>query len=130
MSTSRRRNWKSAPADRPHRVHGRAARQLGDYAGGPSPGLSLHTAPWIRGKDIAAIATDTSGKVRPNEIDCFQPLHVVCLVHAGLAFGEMFDLDALSDDSKIDGRYEFMLSASPLPVTGASGGPGSALAIK
>ncbi len=103
----------------------------GDYAGGPSPGLSLHTASWIREKDIAAIATDTWGiEVLPNEIDCFQPLHVVCLVHTGLAFGEMFDLDALSEDSKADGIYEFMFSASPLPVTGASGGPVSALAIK
>ncbi len=102
-----------------------------DYAGGPSPELSLHTASWLRDKDIAAIATDTWGiEVLPNEIDCFQPLHVVSLVHTGLAFGEMFDLDALSEDSKADGIYEFMFSASPLPVTGASGGPVSALAIK
>jgi kynurenine formamidase len=111
----------------------RAARRgsWGDYAGGPSPGLSLHTAPWLRDKDIAAIATDTWGiEVLPNEIDCFQPLHVVSLVHTGLAFGEMFDLDALSEGSKADGIYEFMFSASPLPVTGASGGPVSALAIK
>jgi kynurenine formamidase len=103
----------------------------GDYAGGPSPGLSLHTAPWIRDKDIAAIATDTWGiEVLPNEIDVWQPLHVVGLAHTGLAFGEMFDLDALSEDSKTDGIYEFMFSASPLPLTGASGSPVSALAIK
>lgn len=103
----------------------------GDYAGGHSPGLSLHTAPWLRAKDIAAIATDTWGiEVLPNEIDCWQPLHIVCLVHTGLAFGEMFDLDALSDDTKADGIHEFMFCASPLPVTGASGGPVSALAIK
>jgi len=103
----------------------------GDYAGGPSPGLSLHTAPWIRDNDIAAIATDTWGiEVLPNEIDCWQPLHVVSLAHTGLAFGEMFDLDALSADSKADGIYEFMFCASPLPITGASGSPVSALAIK
>jgi kynurenine formamidase len=105
--------------------------QWGDYAGGPSPGLSLETAPWIRDKDIAAVATDTWGiEVLPNEIDCWQPLHVVSLAHTGLAFGEMFDLDGLSADSKADGVYEFMFSASPLPLTGASGSPVSALAIK
>jgi kynurenine formamidase len=103
----------------------------GDYAGGPSPGLSLHTAPWIRENDIAAIATDTWGlEVLPNEIDCFQPLHVVALVHTGVAFGEMFDFDALSADCRSDGVYEFLFVASPLPLTGASGGPVSGLAIK
>jgi len=55
---------------------------------------------------------------------------VVSLAHTGLAFGEMFDLDALSRDTKADGTYEFMFAASPLPVTGASGSPVSALAIK
>ena len=58
------------------------------------------------------------------------PLHVVCLVHTGLAFGEMFDLDALSQDGKADGIYEFMFSASSLPVTGASGGSRLGVAIK
>jgi kynurenine formamidase len=103
----------------------------GDYAGGPSPGLSLHTAPWLRDNDVAAVATDTWGiEVLPNEIDVWQPLHVVGLAHTGLAFGEMFDLDALSEDSRADGIYEFMFVASPLPLTGASGSPVSALAIK
>lgn len=102
-----------------------------DYAGGPSPGLSLHTAPWLRDKDIAAVAADTWGiEVLPSEIDCWEPLHVVALVHTGLAFGEIFDLDALSADSRADGVYEFMFVASPLPLTGASGSPVSAMAIK
>ncbi len=39
----------------------------------------------------------------PNEIDVWQPLHVVSLAHTGLALGEMFDLDALSADSRTDG---------------------------
>lgn len=103
----------------------------GDYAGGPAPGLSLHTAPWLHAKAIAAVATDTWGvEVRPNEIGVFQPLHVVCLVHTGIAFGEMFDLDALARDCAEDETYEFMLCASPLPLTGAAGSPVSAVAIK
>lgn len=86
-------------------------------AGGPSPGLSLHTAPWLHDKDIAAVASDTWGiEVLPSEIDCWEPLHIVSLVHTGLAFGEIFDLDALSADSSADGVYEVMFAASPLPL--------------
>ncbi|MBQ9055215.1 cyclase family protein [Rhodococcus sp. (in: high G+C Gram-positive bacteria)] len=103
----------------------------GDYAGGDAPGFSLHMAPWLRDHDIAAIATDTWGvEVRPNQIDVFQPLHVVLLVHGGLAFGEMFDLDALAADCAEDGVHSFMFVASPLPLTGASGAPVSAVAVK
>ena len=50
------------------------------------------------------------------------------VAHPGLAFGEMFDLDALSAESNADEIYEFMFAASPLPITGASGCPVSALA--
>lgn len=101
------------------------------YAGGDAPGLSLHTAPWLYDQQIAAVATDTWGmEVRPNEIDAFQPLHQVILVHMGLAVGEIFDLDALAEDCAADGRYEFMLAATPLNITGAVGSPVGAVAIK
>lgn len=103
----------------------------GDFAGGSAPGLSLHTAPWLYEKEISAIVTDTWGaEVRPNEIDSFQPLHQVVLVHMGLAIGEMFDLDELAAACAADGRYEFMLAATPLPITGAVGSPVGAVAIK
>ncbi|MET8828059.1 cyclase family protein [Streptomyces sp. NPDC004610] len=103
----------------------------GDYAGGPAPGLSLHTVPWLYEREIAALASDTWGvEVRPNEIEAFQPLHLVALVHMGLAFGEMFDLDALAAACARDGRYAFMLAAPPLPLTGAVGSPVGAVAIR
>ena len=103
----------------------------GDYAGGPAPGLSLHTAPWLHNHEVAAVVTDTWGmEVRPNEIDYFQPLHAVALVHMGLAIGEIFDLEELSVRCADDGVYEFMFVAPPLPLTGASGAPLSGVVIK
>jgi kynurenine formamidase len=102
-----------------------------DYNGGPAPGLSLHTAPWLYEHDVAAIATDTWGcEVRPNEIELFQPLHIVALVHMGIPFGEIWDLQAIGNDCAEDGVYEFLLSAPPLPITGAAGSPLNALAVK
>jgi kynurenine formamidase len=103
----------------------------GDFAGGPAPGLSLHTAEWLAMHEVAAIATDTWGcEVRPNEVELFQPLHVVALVHMGLPFGEIFDLEALGEDCHMDRVFEFQLCAAVLPITGAVGSPINALAIK
>lgn len=103
----------------------------GDYNGGSAPGMSLHTAPWLYEHDIAALATDTWGcEVRPNEIELFQPLHIVALVHMGIPFGEIWDLEAIGKDCAEDRVYEFMLSAAPLPITGAAGSPLNALAVK
>jgi kynurenine formamidase len=104
----------------------------GDYAGGPAPGLSFATAPWLRDTDIAGVATDTWGmEVRPNEFpNAFQPLHQVAIPHIGLFIGEMWDLDALAADCASDGVYEFWLTAAPLPVTGAVGAPVNPIAVK
>ncbi|GAA1827148.1 cyclase family protein [Pseudonocardia ailaonensis] len=103
----------------------------GDYAGGPAPGLSLHTAPWLYENEVAALVTDTWGvEVRPNEIAQIQPLHTVALVHMGLALGEIFDLEALGRACAADGVYEFQFVAPPLPISGASGSPLSGLAIR
>ncbi|WP_249998370.1 cyclase family protein [Actinoplanes sp. M2I2] len=111
----------------------RARREgWGDYAGGPAPGLSFTTADWLHDTEIAAIATDTWGfEVRPNEFDdAFQPLHQVAIPHIGLFIGEMWDLDALAADCAADGRYDFWLTAAPLPVTGAVGAPVNPIAVK
>ena len=104
----------------------------GDYAGGPAPGLSLTTAGWLHRTEIAAIATDTWGfEVRPNEFDvpAFQPLHQVVIPNLGLTIGEMWDLEELGDGLRRAGRYDFLLSAAPLPITGAVGSPINPVAI-
>ena len=111
----------------------RARREgWGEYAGGSAPGLSFTTAGWLHGTEIAGLATDTWGvEVRPNEFDdAFQPLHQVAIPHLGLFLGEMWDLDALAADCAADGRYDFWLTAAPLPVTGAVGAPVHPIAVK
>lgn len=110
----------------------RARREgWGDYAGGPSAGLSFTTAGWLHRTEIAAVATDTWGfEVRPNEFDAaFQPLHQVVIPNMGLTIGEMWDLDALADACRARGRWEFLLTAATIPITGAVGSPVNPLAI-
>jgi kynurenine formamidase len=70
-------------------------------------------------------------EVQPNETeDVFQPLHIILIVHAGLLVGEIFELEGLADDCAADGRYEFLISAAPLPITGAVGSPVNPVAVK
>ncbi len=110
----------------------RDAGAWGTYAGGAAPGLGLDTAPWVHDRELAAVAGDTWGlEVLPNQTpDVFQPLHIVLIVHMGLLMGEIFDLEALAEDCAADGRYEFLFSAVPLPITGGVGSPVNPVAIK
>ncbi len=110
----------------------RDAGTWGSYAGGSAPGLALDAAGWIYDHDLAAVACDTWGlEVQPNQTeDVFQPLHIVLIVHMGLLVGEIFDLEALADDCAQDGRYEFLITAVPLPITGGVGSPVNPIAIK
>lgn len=110
----------------------RDAGSWGSYAGGPAPGLALDATGWIHDRELAAVASDTWGlEVLPNETeDVFQPLHIVLLVSMGLLMGEIFDLEALADDCAGDGRYDFLFTAPPLPITGGVGSPVNPLAIK
>lgn len=110
----------------------RDAGSWGSYAGGAAPGLALDAAPWIFDRELAGVATDTwAMEVLPNETpDVFQPLHIILIVHAGLLVGEIFDLEALAEDCARDGRFDFLLSAAPLPITGGVGSPVNPIAIK
>lgn len=113
--------------------YGRTRREgWGDYAGGAAPGLSLTTAGWLHRTEIAAIATDTWGfEVRPNEFDApaFQPLHQVVIPNVGLTIGEMWNLEELGSVCAARAQWDFLLSAAPLPITGAVGSPINPVAI-
>jgi kynurenine formamidase len=110
----------------------RTAAGWDGYSLGDAPGLSLRSAAWLAQHRVAAVATDTWGvEVRPNEIaEAFQPMHLVLIVSMGLHLGEIWDLEELAADCAQDGRYEFMLVAPSLRITGAVGSPTNPQAIK
>ena|ERR1700730_8682791 len=97
-----------------------------------SPGVSVHTTPWLHAREVAAIATDNYAvEVRPSEIPGFRnPFHVVAIPNMGLTLGEIFYLEELAADCAADGRWEFMLVAPPLPVTRGVGTPINPYAMK
>jgi kynurenine formamidase len=98
----------------------------------PFPGVSVHTAPWMHARQIAAVASDNYAvEVRPAEVPGFRnPFHVVAIANMGLTLGEIFFLEELAADCAADGRYAFLLVAPPLPVTRAVGTPINPYALK
>jgi hypothetical protein len=48
----------------------------------------------------------------------------------GLVQGQNWALDALASDCAADGQYDFLLVATPLPLTAAVGAPVAPTAIK
>jgi hypothetical protein len=52
------------------------------------------------------------------------------LVDMGLAQGQLWALDDLAADCAEDGQYDFLLCATPLPLTRSVGGPVAPTAVK
>ncbi len=96
------------------------------------PGLGLACVEWLRARDVAAVATDTSAvEVIPFEDPAVPlPVHMLCLRDMGMPLGEMFNLEELAADCANDGVYELFFSAPPLKVTGGVGSPLNPLAVK
>jgi kynurenine formamidase len=98
----------------------------------PSPGLSTKSIAWVRDHDVAIVATDTlTFEVYPCEDpSVFMPVHMIQLRDMGLVQGQNWHLDDLAADCATDGQYDFLLTATPLPLTGAAGAPAAPTAIK
>jgi kynurenine formamidase len=95
-------------------------------------GPSMQTVRWFHDHDVAAVAIDNlSFEVFPGEHNgLLLPVHMLHIVEMGLVQGQNFDLEALAADCADDGRYSFLLSASPEPIVGAAGAPVTPVAIK
>lgn len=95
-------------------------------------GPSLQTVEWFHGRGVAAVATDNlSFEVFPGEIDGLMlPVHMLHVVEMGLLQGQNWDLEALAADCAADGRYAFLLVATPEPFVSACGAPVVPIALK
>ena len=97
-----------------------------------TPGLTAATAEWLHARDVAGVATDTF------VLECFPcedpevllPVHMIHLRDMGLAQGQIWFLDDLAAHCEADGQWDFMLTATPIPLTGATGGLVAPTAIK
>jgi kynurenine formamidase len=98
----------------------------------PSPGMSTRSIEWLHDHEVAAVATDTLVfEVWPCEDPAvLLPVHMLHLRDLGLVQGQLWHLDDLAADCAGDGQYDFLLAATPLPLTHAVGGPVAPTATK
>jgi kynurenine formamidase len=98
----------------------------------PSPGIGVGSVEWLHDNEVAAIATDTLVfEVWPCEDPAaLLPVHLLDLRDMGLVQGQLWNLDELAADCADDGVHEFLLAATPLPITGAVGGAVAPTATK
>lgn len=98
----------------------------------PNPGPSLDSAEWFHRHGVAAVANDTLTfeVLMPANVAGALMVHLVHLVDMGMTQGQNFVLDELATACHNDGRYTFLLEASPQPITGATGSPVQPVAIR
>ena len=98
------------------------------------PGVGLGAVEFFFDREIAAVATDTiTFEVMPWDpkvVGAILPIHCINLVMMGLTQGQNWDLEELSTDCQNDGKWDFLLEASPQPFVGGIGSPVNPIAIK
>ena len=93
-------------------------------AGPGSAGLHASVAPWLRERDVAIVGGDYANDAIPSGVQgVFLPIHQLTIVAMGVRLFDNLDLEALAEEAVRQGRWEFMLSASPIPVEGGVGSP-------
>jgi kynurenine formamidase len=112
---------------------------------GLAPGRPTAAALWDL--HVAAVASDTpalelwppGSTLSPEELEAVRAdperrpelfVHTSLLPLLGLPIGELFELDALADDSAADGRYESFFTSAPLNLPAGAASPPNALCIK
>jgi kynurenine formamidase len=93
-----------------------------------APGIGLEVARWLVEKQVAYVGSDTwPTEVNPNpDPDLAGPVHIELIVKNGIFNHENLDFTALLQDKV----YEFAYIFVPVPLKGATGSPGSPIAVR
>jgi kynurenine formamidase len=90
-----------------------------------SAGLHATSARWLKSRDVAMLGSDAASDVMPSGVEGMgQPIHRLVLIAMGMPIFDNCDLELIGREAEKRQRWEFLLTASPIPV---EGGTGSAL---
>ena len=112
---------------------GRWARRAVEGPWSPSEraaGLHASVIPWLRARDVALIGSETAVDVVPHpegtvitDPDDYLPVHNFVLVALGMPLLDDCWLEELAEAAAARNRWEFLVTAAPLPIVNGTGSP-------
>ncbi len=103
---------------------GRWARRdaLGPWPVQKLAGLHMSCAPWMHARDVAILGGDDAQDVLPSQVEgVSQPIHALCIVAMGMPIFDNLDLELVGREAEKRKRWDFLVTASPAAVPGATG---------
>jgi kynurenine formamidase len=95
---------------------GRWARRDAQGPWSPQQLAGLHA------RDVSILGGDDAQDVLPSQVEgVSQPIHALCIVAMGMPIFDNLDLELVSREAEKRKRWEFLVTASPAAVPGATG---------
>jgi kynurenine formamidase len=89
---------------------------------GNSAGLHASCARWLKSRDAAILGSDAASDVMPSGVEGMaQPIHRLVLIAMGMPIFDNCDLELVSREAARRQRWEFLVTAAPMPVGGGTG---------
>jgi len=87
-------------------------------------GWHASVMPWLKQRDVALLGNDAVNDVQPSGVEGNgRPIHQLAIVAMGLPLIDVMDLEAVAETAARLKRWEFLLTAAPVPVLGGTGFP-------
>lgn len=99
-----------------------------------SAGLDPSVIPWVKKRDIALLGSESALSSVPippqiTNTDDYLPVHNFVLAVLGMNLFDDCDLDALGEAAAARKRWEFLITAAPLPMPKGTGSPVNPTAV-
>ena len=80
--------------------------------------------PWLKQRDVALLGNDAVNDVQPSGVEGNpRPIHQLAIVAMGMPLVDVMDLEAAAETAARLRRWEFLVTAAPVPVPGGTGFP-------
>jgi kynurenine formamidase len=114
--------------------HHRRRLELGawdnGYDGEGKAGLHIDTIPWMHERGVAVFMPDGDGETVPGTVDgLLYPIHPLQVTAMGMLVSDSLQLEDVARACEEEGRWEFLVTCSPLRIQGGTGSPFNPIAV-